>query len=73
VVAVNSAGPSGFSTEAYATTPGSSQDPTKFHFETDTQLWTSSGAQISGIATSTAQHFAGKQSLAVTFGGAAAA
>jgi aryl-phospho-beta-D-glucosidase BglC (GH1 family) len=72
VVAVNSAGPSGFSTEAHATTPGVNPDPTKFHFETDTQLWTPSGTQISGIATSTAQHFAGKQSLAVTFSGAAA-
>jgi len=72
VVAVNSGGPSGFSTEAHASTPGVNPDPTKFNFETDTQLWSPNGAQISGIATSTAQHFAGNQSLAVNFGGAAA-
>ncbi|MEO5934889.1 MAG: cellulase family glycosylhydrolase [Duganella sp.] len=72
VVAVNGAGPSGFSPEAYATTSGVNPDPTKYHFETDTQGWTPNGGQISGIATSTTQHFAGKQSLAVSFSGAAA-
>ncbi|HWW73409.1 MAG TPA: cellulase family glycosylhydrolase [Duganella sp.] len=72
VVAVNGAGRSGFSPEVYATTSGINPDPTKYHFETDTQPWTPNGAQISGIATSTAQHYAGKQSLAVTFSGAAA-
>jgi len=71
VAAVNSAGLSGFSVEAYATTPGVDPDPTKFHFETGTQHWSTSGAQIAGIATSTAQHFAGKQSLAVDFDGSA--
>ncbi len=72
VVAVNSAGASGFSTEAHAKTAGVNPDPTKFHFETDTQRWSASGAQIAGIATSGAQHFAGKQSLAVSFKGASA-
>lgn len=70
VVAVNIYGPSGFSAEAYATTPGVNPDPTKFHFESDTQRWSASGGQISGITTSTAQSFAGKQSLAVSFNGA---
>lgn len=72
VVAVNSSGPSGFSAEAHASTPGVNPDPTKFHFETDTQRWSASGAQIAGIATSTAQHSAGKQSLAVNFNGVTA-
>jgi aryl-phospho-beta-D-glucosidase BglC (GH1 family) len=72
VVAVNSSGPSGFSREAHAATPGTNPDPTKFNFETDTQGWSVSGAQIAGIATSSAQHFAGKRSLAVNFNGTAA-
>ncbi|MEO5916425.1 MAG: cellulase family glycosylhydrolase [Luteolibacter sp.] len=72
VVAVNSSGPSGFSPEAHATTPGVNPDPTQYHFETDTQRWSASGAQIAGIATSTAQHFAGNQSLAVSFNGTTA-
>jgi len=72
VVAVNGSGSSGFSPEAYATTTGVNPDPTKFSFETDTQHWSASGAQISGVATSTVQHYAGKQSLAVNFNGAAA-
>jgi len=72
VVAVNNSGPSGFSPEANATTPGVNPDPTKYHFETDTQRWSANGAQISGIATSTAQHFAGNQSLAVNFNGTTA-
>lgn len=72
VVAVNASGPSGFSLEVHATTPGVNPDPTKFSFETDTQHWSASG-QISGIATSTAQHYAGKQSLALNFNGASAA
>jgi hypothetical protein len=72
VVAVNSSGPSGFSPEAHATTSGVNPDPAKFHFETDVQGWWASGDQIAGVATSTAQHFAGKQSLAVNFNGVAA-
>lgn len=72
VVAVNSSGPSGFSPEAHATTPGINPDPTQYHFETDTQRWSASGDQIAGIATSTAQHFAGNQSLAVNFNGTTA-
>jgi hypothetical protein len=72
VVAVNSSGPSGFSPEAHATTPGVNPDPTQFHFETDPQRWAAGGSPITRIATSTAQHFAGRQSLAVNFNGAAA-
>jgi hypothetical protein len=72
VVAVNSSGPSGFSPEAHATTPGVNPDPAQFHFETDPQGWAASGSQIAGVVTSTAQHFAGKQSLAVNFNGTAA-
>ncbi|KQV59574.1 hypothetical protein ASC95_28065 [Pelomonas sp. Root1217] len=72
VIAVNASGPSGFSPEAYAATSGVNPDPTKFSFETDTQHWSASGALISGVATSTAQHYAGKQSLAVSFKGTAA-
>jgi hypothetical protein len=67
VAAVNSSGSSGFTAEAHATTSGVNPDPTKFHFETNTQNWAISGSQITGITTSTAQHFAGKQSLAVNF------
>jgi hypothetical protein len=72
VVAVNGSGLSGFSPEAHATTAGVNPDPTQFHFETDTQRWRSSGAQIAGVATSTTQKFAGNRSLAVNFNGTAA-
>jgi hypothetical protein len=72
VVAVNSSGPSGFSPEAHATTPGVNPDPAQFHFETDPQRWAAGGSPIAGIATSTAQHFGGNQSLAVNFNGTAA-
>jgi hypothetical protein len=69
VVAVNGSGASGFSTEAHAATPGTNPDPTQFSFETDTRAWTTGGDQISGVATSTAQHYAGRQSMAVNFSG----
>lgn len=72
VVAVNSSGPSGFSPEAHTTTSGVNPDPAQYHFETDTQRWSASGAQIAGIATSTTQRFAGNQSLAVNFNGTTA-
>jgi hypothetical protein len=72
VVAVNSSGPSGFSPEAHATTPGVNPDPAQFNFETDPQRWAAGGSPIAGIAASTAQHFAGRQSLAVNFNGTAA-
>jgi len=72
VVAVNGSGASGFSTEAHAATPGNNPDPAQFSFETDTHSWTPNGDQISGVATSTAQHFAGKQSMAVNFSGTSA-
>jgi regulation of enolase protein 1 (concanavalin A-like superfamily) len=72
VVAVNASGPSGFSPETYATTAGVNPDPTPFHFETDPQRWNSNGAQISGVATSTTQKYAGNRSLAVNFNGTTA-
>jgi hypothetical protein len=72
VAAVNGAGASGFSTEVSASTPGTSPDPSKFNFEVDNQLWTPSGSQISGVASSATQHYVGLRSLAVNFGGAAA-
>jgi len=72
VVAVNSSGPTGFSPEAHATTAGVNPDPAQFNFETDPQGWAASGSQIAGVTTSTAQHFAGNQSLAVNFNGTAA-
>jgi len=69
VVAVNGSGLSGFTVEAYATTPGTNQDPdpAQFNFEIDTQRWKSDGGQISGVATSTERSFAGKRSLAISF------
>src|SRR5208282_5449688 len=72
VVAVNSSGPTGFSPEAHATTLGVNPDPAQFNFETDPQGWSAGGSPIAGVATSTAQHFAGRQSLAVNFDGTAA-
>ena len=69
VVAVNSSGSSGFSPEAHATTTGVNPDPAQFNFETDSQGWDASGSQLAGVATATAQHFAGNQSLAVIFNG----
>ncbi len=71
IVAVNGSGSSGFAVEAHATTPGINPDPAQFHFETDTQRWRSSGSQISGVAVSSAQAYAGNQSLAVNFNGTA--
>ena len=66
VVAVNGSGPTGYSPEAHATTTGVNLDPAQFNFETDPQGWYADGnSLIAGIATSTAQHFAGRQSLAV--------
>jgi aryl-phospho-beta-D-glucosidase BglC (GH1 family) len=70
VVAVNGSGHSGLSPEVRVVTAGVNPDPTKFSFETHTQGWSAGGAPITGIATSTAQHHAGKQSLAVSFNGA---
>jgi aryl-phospho-beta-D-glucosidase BglC (GH1 family) len=72
VVAANASGISGDSPEAYASTSGTNPDPAKFNFETDTQRWSYSGGQITGIATSTAQKYAGQRSLAVSFSASAA-
>ncbi|HEV2327214.1 MAG TPA: cellulase family glycosylhydrolase [Verrucomicrobiae bacterium] len=71
VVAVDSSGLSGFSPEVHATTSGVS-DSAQFNFETSSQGWTGGGGIVSGVATSTAQHYAGNQSLAVNFNGSAA-
>ena len=68
VVATNSSGASGFSAEAHATTSGTT-DTAQFNFEVGTQGWSGGGGIVSGVATSTAQHFAGNQSLAVNFNG----
>jgi aryl-phospho-beta-D-glucosidase BglC (GH1 family) len=65
VVAVNASGISGDSPEAHAATSGTNPDPAYFNFETDTGRWASSG-QITGLATSTAQKYAGQRSLAVS-------
>ena len=67
VVAVNGSGPTGFSPEAHATTTGVNPDSAHYNFETDPQDWAGGGGVISGVATSTVQHYAGKQSLAVNF------
>lgn len=72
VVAVNGSGPGGFSPEAHATTTGVNPDAAQFNFETDPQRWFGGGGMITGIATSTAQHYVGNQSLAVNFNSTAA-
>ena len=72
VVAVNGSGLTGYSPEAHATTTGVNPDPAQFNFETDPQGWAGGGGVISGVATSTAQHYAGKQSLAVNINSTAA-
>ena len=72
VAAVNSSGIAGFSPEAHATTSGVNPDPAQYNFETDPQGWTGGGGIISGVATSTTQHYAGRQSLAVNFNGSSA-
>jgi hypothetical protein len=73
VVAVNGSGSSGFSAEAHATTSGSGvTDVAQFNFESSSQGWAGGGGIVSGVATSTAQSFAGSQSLAVNFNGSAA-
>ena len=71
VVAIHGSGSSGFSAEARVTTSGTT-DPAQFNFESSAQGWTASGSQISGVATSAAQSFAGNQSLAVNFNGSSA-
>ena len=71
VVAVNPNGLSGYSPDAHATTTGVNQDPAQFNFETDPQGWAGDNTNlISGVAASTAQHYAGKRSLAVNFNSA---
>ena len=72
VAAFNTSGTSGFSPEAHATSSGVNPDPAQFNFETDSQRWYAGGSPIAGIATSTTQHFAGRQSLAVNFNSTAA-
>ncbi len=44
-------------------------DTAPYSFESGTQGWTSSGGMISGVSASSAQAFAGTQSLAVQFSG----
>ena len=65
VVAINGSGPAGYSPEAHAMTTGVNPDPAQFNFETDPQGWAGDGGMISGVSVSTAQHYAGRQSLAV--------
>ncbi len=72
VAAVNGSGSSGFSPEAHATTSGVIADPAQFNFESSSQGWTGGGGIVSGVATSTVQHYAGNQSLAVNFNGSSA-
>jgi hypothetical protein len=72
VVAVNGSGLTGYSPEAHATTTGINPDPAQFNFETDPQGWAGGGGVISGVATSTVQHYGGKQSLAVNINSTAA-
>jgi hypothetical protein len=73
VVAVSNSLSSGFSPEAKATTSGTAiTDPAQFNFESSSQNWSGGGGIVSGLATSTAQKFAGNQSLAVNFNGGAA-
>ena len=68
VVAVNGSGITGYSPEAHATTTGVNPDPAQYNFETDPQGWAGDNTNlIVGVATSTVQHYAGKQSLAVNF------
>jgi hypothetical protein len=71
VVAVTGSGPTGYSPEAHATTTGVNLDPAQYNFETDPQGWVGGGGVVSGVATSTAQHYAGNQSLAVSINSAA--
>jgi hypothetical protein len=46
-------------------------DPAQYNFERFTQRWMGNGAPIAGVMTSTTEVFAGCQSLAVDFNGAA--
>ncbi len=71
VVAVNSSGLSGFTTEAHAMTPGVNPDTAQFHFEVDNQRWMINGGQITSVATSTEKSYAGNRSLAINFAGTA--
>ena len=72
VVALNGSGQTGYSLEAHATTTGVNLDPAQYNFETDPQGWAGGGGVISGVATSTAQHYVGKQSLAMNINSTAA-
>ncbi len=64
VSAVQSAVESANSLEVHTT-------PVPFHFESGVQGWVGGGGIVSGVATSTAQAYAGNQSLAVNFNGTA--
>jgi hypothetical protein len=48
-------------------------DAAEYNFESGTQGWVSAGGIITGVATSTAEVYAGAQSLAVTINGSSAA
>ena len=65
-------GSSGFSPEAHATTSGVNPTRRNSTLKPTSQGWAAGGGIISGVATSTAQHFAGNQSLAVNFNGSSA-
>ena len=68
VVAVSNSVPTGYSPEAHVTTTGIKPDTALYNFETDPQGWAGDNTSlISGVATSTVQHYAGNQSLAVNF------
>jgi len=47
-------------------------DPAQYSFEAGAQGWSSSGGMISAVAASAAQHYAGAQSLQLSFTGAGA-
>jgi hypothetical protein len=57
-------------TSAAASLTVAAGDAAQYGFESGTQGWVSGGAPISGVSSSTAQHFAGAHALAVSLSGA---
>jgi fibronectin type 3 domain-containing protein len=70
VTATNANGTSGNSNEASGTPTGGGSDTAQYNFESGVQGWVVAAAPATAVAQSTAQHYAGSDSLAVTINGA---
>jgi hypothetical protein len=70
VNAQNAGGASANSSQVSATPSSGSGDTAQYNFESGVQGWFVNGAPATAVAQSTAQHYAGNDSLAITMNGA---